>query len=112
MHIHTLQGGDKYKGKSVYVAGDNIPVADIMAEISKATGKPFKYVPVSREAYAGFGFPGADDLAAMFDYYKREPEFCKHRDVDGPMGSKALFPGVQSVAVWAEANKEALSKLA
>eukprot|EP00955_Chlamydomonas_euryale_P099198 365202-Chlamydomonas_euryale.AAC.13 len=105
----VFKAGDKYKGKSVYVAGDCLPVADIMAAVSKATGKEFKYVPVTRDAYAGFGFPGADDLANMFDFNKKSADFAKNRDL---ALSKELNPGILSVAAWAEVNKDALVKLA
>ncbi|KAG1678479.1 hypothetical protein FOA52_014510 [Chlamydomonas sp. UWO 241] len=103
--LGVFKAGDEYKGKSVFVAGDVLTVADLMAVCAKATGKKFSYA-----AYAGFGFPGAEELANMFHYYKCDVAFGARRNPDGPHGAKALYHGIQSAAVWAEANKEQLAK--
>lgn len=51
---------------SFFATGDEI------AEIfSKATGKTIKYNCVPWETFASFGFPGADELAQMFEFWIR-----------------------------------------
>jgi uncharacterized protein YbjT (DUF2867 family) len=57
---------------------------DDLAEIfSKATGKTIKYNCVSWETFASFGFPGADELAQMFEFWIRTlDDFTKARDMD------------------------------
>ena len=43
---------------------------EIISTISQVTGKPVKYQELPRDVVAGFPFPGADDLANMFQYYQ------------------------------------------
>jgi len=103
-----FEAGSAYKGKSVYICGEKPTFASIMETISKVTGKEYKHTAVDRDTYAGFGFPGADDLANMFDYNVRCKDFAKVRD---PVLSKKLNPELKSVKQWAEENKEAVLKV-
>jgi len=59
---------------------------------------------VPPEVYRTFGFPGADDLANMFQF-KRDFEsyFCGARDLGV---SRALNPELQTFAQWLARNKE------
>jgi len=73
-----------------------VKTCDEIAEIfSKATGKTVKYNAVPWEVFASFGFPGADELAQMFEFWNRTyDEFCKDRDLDTQlkiMGPDAKF---------------------
>jgi uncharacterized protein YbjT (DUF2867 family) len=106
----VFKGGDKFKGKKVYVAGDILTCAEIMEICSKVTGKKFTYNTIDRDTYAGFGFPGADDLANMFHYYAaNEKSFNRNRDV---AASKALNSELQSFEQWAKTHKTELTGLA
>jgi len=69
---------------------------DELAEIlSKASGEEVKYNMVPWDTFASFGFPGADELAQMFEYWLRTyDDFCKARDFDEQkkiMGEGATF---------------------
>ena len=70
--------GQKIGQASLFVTGDEL------AEIfSKATGKTIKYNCVPWETFASFGFPGADDLAHMFEFWILTwDDFTKARDMD------------------------------
>jgi uncharacterized protein YbjT (DUF2867 family) len=58
--------GQRIGQASVFATGDDL------AEIfSKATGKTIKYNCVSWETFASFGFPGAVELAQMFEFWIR-----------------------------------------
>ena len=58
-------------------------MADIL---SKVTGKTVKYNCVSWETFASFGFPGADELAQMFEFWLRtNDDFYKTRDLDAQL---------------------------
>ncbi|KAL7568788.1 hypothetical protein ACA910_007208 [Epithemia clementina (nom. ined.)] len=103
-----FQAGDEYKGKNVFICGEKTSLADIMKTVSNVTGKTFSHVPVDRATYAGFDFPGADDLANMFDFNVQCQEFCQNRTVEE---SKKLNPELKSVREWATVNKETLLKL-
>lgn len=54
-------------GQASFLASGN-ELAEIF---SKATGKNIKYNQVSWEVFASFGFPGADELAQMFEFWLR-----------------------------------------
>ncbi|TCC96911.1 hypothetical protein [Pedobacter hiemivivus] len=54
------------------------------------------------DQYRGLGFPGADDLGNMFQFYRDFDEVCNGvRDVKY---SKVLNPELQSFDMWLEAN--------
>lgn len=58
--------GERIGQASFYATGDEL------AEIfSKASGKTVKYNCVPWETFASFGFPGADELAQMFEFWLR-----------------------------------------
>eukprot|EP01132_Coremiostelium_polycephalum_P004598 gene4598-5740_t len=48
---------------------------EIAAKISKFTGKQVKFNSVPTNVYAKFGFPGAEELALMFQYYNEYGTF-------------------------------------
>ena len=98
---------EKYIGKVVKLAGDEIPPAAYAAAMSRATGKKVTYAYVPRETFAALGFPGAEDLADMFEYYRLHIP-SRVRDVET---SRALSPELQSFETWASKNADALRKL-
>lgn len=74
--------GKQWSGKRVGIAGDHVTGAQMAADLAKALHKDVSYFAVSPEAYRGFGFPGADDLGNMFQYYTEfEKEFTAARDL-------------------------------
>jgi hypothetical protein len=61
---------------------------------------------VTPEAYSGFGFPGADDLANMFQFMADfNDDFRGVRSVED---TRKLNPALQSFAQWLAANKGAI----
>lgn len=89
-----------YSGKTLEIAGDSIPIAEVAQILSNVVGKKYEYVAIPAEAFATFGFPGAEDLADMFRWFCH-PKF--HRDVEL---TKKLYPGVKAFKKWAEENKD------
>ncbi|TPW10376.1 MAG: NmrA-like family domain-containing 1 [bacterium] len=96
---------ESYRGKVVGIVGDDRPPADYAAVLSRVTGVPIRYNHIPKDVFAGFGFPGADDLANMFDFNRR---FIPNRKADLELARK-LFPAIQSLDTWAERNKAALT---
>ena len=91
------QGG-QWIGKRVGIAGDHVTGAQMAAELSKALGAPVSYNEVSPAVYRGFGFPGADDLGNMFQYYTEfEQEFVAARSLDT---ARSLNPELLSFKDW------------
>ncbi|MGH8144571.1 MAG: NmrA/HSCARG family protein [Steroidobacteraceae bacterium] len=95
--------GDQYIGKRVSVAGEHITGKQMAASLSKALGKEVRYNDVSPDAYRKFGFPGAEDLGNMFQYYRDfEAQFVGARDLNV---ARSLNPALQSFDQWLAKNK-------
>jgi len=93
---------DEFVGKKVGLAGDALTGAQMAEALSKALGKPIRYNAVPLDVYRNLGFPGADDLANMFQFYADfEPLLLASRDV---RLSRSLNPALQSFDQWLTAN--------
>lgn len=89
-------------GKRVGVAGDQLTCAEMAEALSKALGEEVSYHEITPEQYRGFGFPGADDLGNMFQFYRDFDEVCNStRDVNF---SRVLNPELQSFEMWLAEN--------
>jgi uncharacterized protein YbjT (DUF2867 family) len=89
-------------GKTVGVAGEHLTGEQMAAALSAALEQPVRYQYVPPEIYRTFGFPGADDLANMFQFKRDfEDDFCRARDV---ALSRSLNPRLQDFAAWLGAN--------
>lgn len=98
-----FQGGRKYIGKTVGIAGDHLTGTEMAAAFSKALNQEVRYKAVSPETYRGFGFPGADDLGNMFQFYHDfEQVFLGARDL---AVSRSLNPSLQDFDTWLVKNK-------
>ena len=94
--------GSEYIGKSVGIAGEHLTGKQMADALSKALGQAVYYNAVSPETYRSFGFPGADDLGNMFQFYRDfEQVFCAARDLDL---SRTLNPELQTFATWLARN--------
>ena len=95
--------GSEYIGKTVGIAGEHLTGAQMAAELGKALGQEVSYNAVTPETYRGFGFPGAEDLGNMFQFYRDfEKDVCAARNLDV---SRSLNPTLQSFSVWLAKNK-------
>jgi len=91
---------EKYIGQVVKLAGDEMPAAEYAAVMSRQTGADIRYAYVPREVFAALGFPGAEDLADMFEFYRlhipsRAGDVAKLRE---------LAPDLQSFEEWLSRN--------
>ncbi len=85
--------GEELIGKKVGIAGDQLTCEEMAKALSKALGEEVIYNEITPEQYRGFGFPGADDLGNMFQFYRDFDEVCNStRDVNF---SKELNPQLQ-----------------
>jgi uncharacterized protein YbjT (DUF2867 family) len=91
---------DVYLGKTVKLAGDEIPATEYAAVMSRVTGTDVRYHYVPRETFAALGFPGAEDLADMFEYYRLHIP-SRAKDLES---CRALAPSLQSFDAWASRN--------
>ncbi len=94
--------GKELIGKTVGVAGEHLTGQEMASALSKALGKEVLYNNVSPDTYRAFGFPGADELGNMFQFYRDFDEVCnKVRDVSF---SKQLNPELMSFDAWLAEN--------
>jgi uncharacterized protein YbjT (DUF2867 family) len=85
-------------GKTVGIAGEHIPCADMAKALTKALGEEVRYNSVTPAMFRSFGFPGAEDLGNMFQYYQEfEKEFSDARDIKI---AKELNPELRSFDMW------------
>lgn len=96
--------GSEYIGRRVGIAGEHLTGSQMAAALSKALNRSVTYKPVSPEVYRGFGFPGAEDLGNMFQFYAEfEEEFSRTRSLDT---SRALNPDLLTFEAWLQKNKD------
>ena len=99
----VFKAGSEYIGKTVGIAGEHLTGEQMAAALSHAFEQKVVYNYVPPEIYRTFGFPGADDLANMFQYKRDfEKEFCGARDL---AFSRSLNPELQTFAKWLSVNK-------
>ncbi len=94
--------GLEFSGKTIGVAGDHLNGTEMANSLSKALDIDVSYNEVSPEQYRGFGFPGADDLGNMFQFYRDfEGDSLKVRDLSF---SRSLNPELKSFDDWLLTN--------
>lgn len=98
-----LKKGSQYIGKAVAICGDQPTIPQMAAALSQALGEPVRHNDISPEVYRSFGFPGADDLGNMFQFYQDfEDYFCGIRN---PEIARELNPALKSFEQWVMANR-------
>ncbi len=96
--------GKELLGKTIGAAGEQLTGQEMAEALSKALGQEVQYNNITPEAFRGFGFPGADDLGNMFQFYRDFDEVCnKVRDVSF---SKELNPELKSFEMWLSENAQ------
>jgi uncharacterized protein YbjT (DUF2867 family) len=96
--------GRQWIGKRVGIAGDHVTGAQMAADLSRALNLEVGYNRVSPEVFRGFGFPGADDLGNMFQYYTEfEQEFMGARSL---ATSRSLNPELLDFKAWLAKYKD------
>jgi len=96
--------GAEMVGKTVGIAGEHLTGREMAAALGKALGQEVRYNAVTPAAFRAFGFPGAEDLGNMFQFYMEfEDYFTGARPL---AGARSLNPALQSFAQWLAANKD------
>lgn len=94
--------GKELIGKNIGIAGEQLTGQEMAKELSEALGKEVLFNDVTPETFRGFGFPGADDLGNMFQFYRDFDEVCNNtRDVSF---SRELNPELKSFKQWLAEN--------
>ena len=101
--LGIFKNGTKYIGKTVGIAGDHLTGNEMAEKLSKALGKNIIYNEVTPEVYRNFGFPGADDVGNMFQFYRDfDKDGLELRNLEV---SRELNPALQNFDMWLEKNK-------
>jgi uncharacterized protein YbjT (DUF2867 family) len=96
--------GEEWIGRSVGVAGGHLTGEELAAGLADALGEPVGYNAVTLAEYRALGFPGADELANMFQFkVEFEEMYCAARDL---LVSRRLHPGLASYERWLERSAE------
>jgi uncharacterized protein YbjT (DUF2867 family) len=94
--------GKEFIGKKVGLAGGQLSGEEMASELTKALGQPVIYNKIPASVYRSFGFPGADDLGNMFQFYDDfEEQVNSLRDIPS---SKQLNAELQSFPQWLKEN--------
>ncbi len=96
--------GKELTGKTIGIAGEHLTISDMATSLSKAIGEEVVYNEVSPDTYRSFGFPGADDLGNMFQFYRDfEKDGLAIRDIGV---SRSLNPELQTFDTWLSAHAD------
>ena len=95
---------ETYIGRTLKLVGDEMTADEYAAIMGRHTGADIRYAHVPRETFAALGFPGAEDLADMFEFYRlymprRAKEIAECR---------AIAPDLQTFETWMSRNVEKL----
>jgi|SRR5436190_9436063 len=94
--------GQELIGKKIGVAGEQLSGLEMADAMSKALGEPVVYNKIPASVYRSFGFPGAEDLGNMFQFYD---EFESHVNMLREVNfSRELNPEIQSLDQWLKEN--------
>jgi len=96
--------GNEFIGKRVGIAGEHLTVKKMAETFTKVLGEEVVYNAVPFDVYRGFGFPAADDVGNMFQFYHDfEDYFTGARSIEF---SKSLNPQLKNFDSWLKENKE------
>lgn len=94
--------GEELIGKTVGIAGEQLTGQEMAQAMGRALGQEVHYNSISPETFRSFGFPGADDLGNMFQFYRDFDQVCNSvRDVSF---SKEINPELKSFDAWLAEN--------
>jgi hypothetical protein len=90
-----------YKGRVVGVVGADHTCAEYAAILSEVLGRNIYYTYIPRNEYAAYNFPGAAELANMFEVQRL---YIPNRQQDLEE-SYRINPGMQDFEGWVRKNK-------
>ncbi len=93
---------DSFRDGVVGIVGDDLPPAGYAEIMTRVLGKKVVYNYIPRDVFASFDFPGAEDLANMFEYNRLHiPD--RRTDLQE---CRALYPGMQRFERWLIDNRD------
>lgn len=102
-----FENPEVYVGRTVGIVGDDLKGSQYAETMTRVLGRRVVYSHIPRDVYASFGFPGADDLANMFEFNRL---YIPQRRADMEL-CQALNPEMQTFETWLKAHKGALAEV-
>ncbi|KAM5152036.1 nmrA-like family domain-containing protein 1 [Mantella aurantiaca] len=102
--FNILQSPSKYVGKDIGLSTEKLTPEQYATIMTRVLGKNIRDAKILPEAYAKMGFPGAQELANMFEFYMMRPD----RDVQITL---QLNPKAKKFQCWLQENKAAFDEL-
>jgi len=98
-----FEEGDEWIGKTVGIAGGHLTGAQMAKALAKSLGQEIRYNEVTPAEFRAFGFPGADDLGNMFQFFRDfDQDCCDARSISE---TKKLNPELLNFDRWLAAHK-------
>jgi uncharacterized protein YbjT (DUF2867 family) len=95
-----------YRDKVVGVVGDDLRCDDYADVMHRVLGRRFAYRYIAHDAFAALGFPGARDLADMFEFNR---QYVPNRRVDLAK-SRELYPEIRPFERWLRTHAPAFER--
>jgi uncharacterized protein YbjT (DUF2867 family) len=100
--LGIFKRGQEFIGKTVGIAGEHLTGTQMAVELSKAIGEEVRYNYVPPEIFRTFGFPGAEDIGNMFQFFRDfQDDFRAARNLEF---SRSLNPELQTFRTWLNEN--------
>ena len=97
----------EFAHKTVEIIGDEMPSTEYAQIMSRILKRKIRYTDIARETYASMGFPGARELADMFEFLRvYTPSRRSHIT-----RCRQLFAGMERFEPWLENNVQQFNRL-
>jgi uncharacterized protein YbjT (DUF2867 family) len=94
--------GSAFLGNTIGIAGEHLSGKEMASKMSEYLLEEVTYAPVTPAMFRSLGFPGAEDLGNMFQFYSEFNDvFIKVRNVKF---SRLLNPSLVSFESWLKVN--------
>ncbi|MEO7502037.1 MAG: NmrA family NAD(P)-binding protein, partial [Gemmatimonadaceae bacterium] len=105
--LGMFKRGTELAGKTIGLAGEQLTGDEMAKKYSKLLGRPVRYNAVPFDIFRGLGFPAAQELGNMFQFYTEFAEDVgKKRDV---AFSRELNPELKDFDEWLSRNRAKIS---
>lgn len=105
--VQIFDHPEQFIGKVVGVVGDDIRPEEYARLMMEHVGKKIAYNYIPRDVFASFDFPGADDLANMFEF-NRLHILNRKADLEE---SRKLYPKIRTFDQWLDGNTDQLKSV-
>jgi uncharacterized protein YbjT (DUF2867 family) len=100
--LGVFKAGKEFIGKEIGIAGEHLTGTQMAEAMSRALGREIRYNDVPPDTYRSFGFPGADEVGNMYQFYRDfSEEFGALRPLDL---ARRLNPELKTFERWLEVN--------